>query len=159
MESEATSYTGVRGLMMLTQDTADLIGVTDRTDPRQSVLGGTKYLVQLRKQIDDEVAVRTTTTTPWRPTTSDWPCAGCAGDRQARRPGPYLVEQPARRAALALQTRVIHDVEVRKARGQEPVRYVDSIRNYYSLLSRLESRPDSNAAALKGHSSVSRSSR
>jgi membrane-bound lytic murein transglycosylase F len=41
--------------MMLTQDTADTIGVTDRTDPRQSVLGGTRYLVQIRKQIDDEV--------------------------------------------------------------------------------------------------------
>ena len=54
-DPEAVSYTGVRGLMMLTQDTADLIGVTDRTDPRQSVLGGTKYLVQMRKQIDDEV--------------------------------------------------------------------------------------------------------
>ena len=27
-----------------------------------------------------------------------------------------------------------------KARGQEPVRYVDSIRNYYSLLSQLETR-------------------
>jgi membrane-bound lytic murein transglycosylase MltF len=25
-----------------------------------------------------------------------------------------------------------------KARGQEPVRYVDSIRNYYALLSQLE---------------------
>jgi membrane-bound lytic murein transglycosylase MltF len=25
-----------------------------------------------------------------------------------------------------------------KARGQEPVRYVDSIRNYYSLLSQLD---------------------
>jgi hypothetical protein len=30
---EATSYTGVRGLMMLTEDTAALIGVTARLDP------------------------------------------------------------------------------------------------------------------------------
>jgi membrane-bound lytic murein transglycosylase MltF len=29
-----------------------------------------------------------------------------------------------------------------KARGREPVRYVDSIRNYYSLLSQFETAPE-----------------
>ncbi|HET9370581.1 MAG TPA: transglycosylase SLT domain-containing protein, partial [Vicinamibacterales bacterium] len=55
-DPEAASQTGVRGLMMLTQDTADELGVTDRLDPRQSILGGTRYLMQLRNRIDDEVS-------------------------------------------------------------------------------------------------------
>ena len=38
------SPSGVRGLMQLTQDTADHLGVEDRTDPLQSIWGGAKYL-------------------------------------------------------------------------------------------------------------------
>ena len=43
-DNEAVSYTGVRGLMQLTQSTADHLGVEDRTDPLQSIRGGAKYL-------------------------------------------------------------------------------------------------------------------
>ena len=52
---EATSFTGVRGLMMLTQETANAVGVTDRLNPRQSVLGGTRYLTQLRERINEDI--------------------------------------------------------------------------------------------------------
>lgn len=47
----ATSPTGVRGLMMMTTDTADKMGVEDRLDPKQSVLGGAKYLAMLIEQM------------------------------------------------------------------------------------------------------------
>lgn len=47
----ATSYTNVRGMMMLTEDTADRLRVTDRLDARQSILAGTRYLVELREQM------------------------------------------------------------------------------------------------------------
>lgn len=40
---EAVSFTGVRGIMMLTHATAAAMGVTDRTDPWQSIWGGAKY--------------------------------------------------------------------------------------------------------------------
>lgn len=43
-DNDAVSYTGVRGLMQLTQDTADHLGLEDRTDPVQSIWGGAKYL-------------------------------------------------------------------------------------------------------------------
>lgn len=43
-DPEARSFTGVRGLMQLTSDTADHLGVEDRTDPLQSIWGGSKYL-------------------------------------------------------------------------------------------------------------------
>ncbi len=52
----ATSYTNVRGMMMLTEDTADRLRVTDRLDARQSVLAGTRYLVELKEQLPPAVA-------------------------------------------------------------------------------------------------------
>ena len=52
----ATSWTNVRGMMMLTEDTADRLRVTDRLDARQSILAGARYLAELREQIPSEVA-------------------------------------------------------------------------------------------------------
>jgi len=43
-----TSPTNVRGLMMLTEKTADLLGVTDRLDAKQSIMGGARYLQLLK---------------------------------------------------------------------------------------------------------------
>lgn len=43
-QHEAVSFTGVKGLMMLTKLTAQHLGVEDRTDPQQSLWGGAKYL-------------------------------------------------------------------------------------------------------------------
>ena len=47
----ATSPTNVRGIMMLTEDTADRLGVTDRLDPRQSILAGGRYVVMMKDTI------------------------------------------------------------------------------------------------------------
>ena len=54
-DPEATSYTGVRGMMMLTVDTANRLGVEDRLDPRQSILGGARYLSMLQANLPGEV--------------------------------------------------------------------------------------------------------
>ena len=40
----ARSYTGVRGLMQVTLDTAKEVGIQSRLDPEQSILGGVRYL-------------------------------------------------------------------------------------------------------------------
>ena len=40
----AESYTGVRGLMQVTLDTAKEVGIESRLNPAQSILGGVKYL-------------------------------------------------------------------------------------------------------------------
>jgi len=50
-----TSPTNVRGLMMLTESTADLMGVTDRLDPKQSIPAGAKYILKLKETIPDKV--------------------------------------------------------------------------------------------------------
>lgn len=48
---QATSPTGVRGLMMLTRNTADSLSVADRTDPEQSIRGGSEYLERMMEKV------------------------------------------------------------------------------------------------------------
>ena len=50
-QPDATSKTGVRGLMMLTQQTAKAMGVADRLDPRQSIQGGARYFVRIHDDL------------------------------------------------------------------------------------------------------------
>ena len=47
----ATSPTGVRGMMMLTQPTARELGIENRLDPLQSLRGGARYLKDLRRRL------------------------------------------------------------------------------------------------------------
>ena len=41
--------------MMLTANTAKLVGVTDRADPRQSILGGARYLARVLDKFPDRI--------------------------------------------------------------------------------------------------------
>lgn len=51
----AKSPTGVRGLMMLTLDTAEFVGIKNRLDPEQSIHGGAKYLSQQINRLPDSI--------------------------------------------------------------------------------------------------------
>ena len=55
-DDKAVSYTGVRGLMMLTNDTAKELGISNRTDPKQSIYGGAKYLKKLLNRLPSNLA-------------------------------------------------------------------------------------------------------
>lgn len=46
-DPKATSPTGVRGMMMLTDETADQLSIMDRLDAAQSIDGGTRYIQSL----------------------------------------------------------------------------------------------------------------
>lgn len=52
---EAVSPTGVRGIMMLTQRTAKAMGVENRLDAKQSIMGGAKFLSIIKQSINKEV--------------------------------------------------------------------------------------------------------
>lgn len=52
---QATSPTGVRGLMMLTRNTADSLSVNDRLDPEQSIRGGSEYLLRMMEKVPSSV--------------------------------------------------------------------------------------------------------
>jgi membrane-bound lytic murein transglycosylase F len=51
----AASSTGVRGIMMLTEQTAVQLGVTDRLDPEQSIDGGSRYIARLRARLPSDI--------------------------------------------------------------------------------------------------------
>lgn len=53
LDANAVSPTGVRGLMMLTNNTAKAMGVSDRVDPYQSIGGGARYLEQVKREFAD----------------------------------------------------------------------------------------------------------
>lgn len=53
LKPDSVSPTGVRGIMMLTNDTAKAMGVEDREDPMQSIRGGAKYFNKMMKFFDD----------------------------------------------------------------------------------------------------------
>ncbi|WP_296402350.1 transglycosylase SLT domain-containing protein [Psychrobacter sp.] len=53
LNANATSPTGVRGLMMLTNNTAKAMGVSDRVDPYQSIGGGARYLEQMKETFSE----------------------------------------------------------------------------------------------------------
>ncbi len=51
----AKSFTGVRGMMMLTRKTAKILGVKNRLNPKQSIMGGTRHIRQMIKLVPKEV--------------------------------------------------------------------------------------------------------
>ncbi|QTF07499.1 membrane-bound lytic murein transglycosylase MltF [Brenneria izadpanahii] len=51
----ATSPTGVRGLMMLTRNTAESLEVSDRLDPEQSIRGGAQYMSHMMQKMPDTI--------------------------------------------------------------------------------------------------------
>ncbi|AKO45232.1 membrane-bound lytic murein transglycosylase MltF [[Haemophilus] ducreyi] len=55
-DPNATSPTGVRGIMMLTRATAERMKITDRTNAEQSIRAGSEYLHLLINQLPDTIA-------------------------------------------------------------------------------------------------------
>ena len=52
----ATSETGVRGLMQITEDTAKHLGVADRLNPTAAVLGAARYVRDLKAKLPPRIA-------------------------------------------------------------------------------------------------------
>ena len=55
-DPRAASGGGAVGVMMLTADTAQAMGIKDRTDPQQSISAGARYLAQVREMIPERIA-------------------------------------------------------------------------------------------------------
>ncbi len=140
----ATSPTGVRGLMMLTEETADRLKVKNRLDARESILGGARYLALLRD------------TVPARITEPDRTWMALAAYNQG-----YAHLEDAR--ILAARLKLNPDVwpDVRKmypkltepahyetlkhgyCRGEEAVQFVENVRGYSDMLMKIEKPLDS----------------
>lgn len=134
-DPKARSPTGVRGIMMLTQRTASQLGVDNRLDPRQSIMGGARYFANLHGRLPDEVPEPDRT---WIAMAAYNVGMGHIFD--ARKLGRQLGKDPNLwvefREVLPLlaQPQYYRDLRYGYARGNEPVRYVARIRNYYDML-------------------------
>lgn len=132
---KAVSPTGVRGIMMLTQATAREMGVEDRTDPVQSVMGGAHYLKKVLGKIPDRIQGEDRL---WFALASYNVGFGHLEDARVltQRGGKNPDSWDDVKEFLPLLTQAKYYKTVRNgyARGYEPVLYVSNIRNYYDLL-------------------------
>ena len=131
----ATSETGVRGLMQLTEDTARRLGVTDRVDPRQSVGAAARYYATLKRGLPPRVQEPDRS---WLALAAYNIGPGHLEDArvlaQRLRLNPDLWSDV--RKALPLLALPEYYVEARNgyARGGMPVVFVDRVRAYYDIL-------------------------
>ena len=133
--SQAISPTGVRGIMMLTQDTADYLGLDDRVDPQSSIFGGAQYFARQTERIAETVDEPDRT---WMALAAY--NVGFNHVKDAR----WIVEQLggnpnawvdlSKALPLLAQRKWYTRVPYGYARGWEPVLYVNNIRAYYELL-------------------------
>lgn len=135
----ATSPTGVRGLMMLTEDTADRLGVSNRLDPRQSIMAGARYISDLRDQLPDEVAEPDRT---WLALAAYNLGMGHMNGGRAIATGlnrdPNSWYEMKRVLPLLARPQFYSRLKSGKARGGEAVIMVENIRTYYGILSHFE---------------------
>lgn len=54
-DPSAESPTGVRGIMMLTRNTAESLGVMDRLNPAAAIDGGARYLADRHRRLPDTI--------------------------------------------------------------------------------------------------------
>ncbi|WP_305906802.1 membrane-bound lytic murein transglycosylase MltF [Methylomarinum sp. Ch1-1] len=131
----AKSPTGVRGLMMLTRNTARAMGIKKRTDPLQSIKGGAKYLNRMLNRIPAAVAAEDRL---WFALAAY--NIGHAHLMDARKLAKKLGKNPNQwhdlKTVLPLltQKRYYKTLKHGYARGFEPVRYIDRIRYYRDVL-------------------------
>ena len=121
--------------MMLTQATAEQVGVKDRTNPKESIFGGALYLKQRLKKIPERIPEPDRT---WFALASYNVGFGHLEDARiitqklGKNPDKWLdVKQ-----SLPLLTKKKWHSKTKYgyARGNEPVIYVDNIRSYLDLL-------------------------
>ncbi|MDO8862112.1 membrane-bound lytic murein transglycosylase MltF [Haliea sp. E1-2-M8] len=134
-EPEATSPTGVRGMMMLTNPTAQEMGVEDRLDPVQSLRGGARYFKDMRRRLPRDI---------YEPDRTWMALAayniGLAHLEDARvlteRMGgdPHLWSDVMTHLPLLQKREHYRTTRYGYARGGEAMHFVQNIRHYYSIL-------------------------
>lgn len=131
----AVSPTGVKGLMMLTLETADDWGVDSRLDPIQSIAGGARYFSSLTKRIPARI---TSPDRIWMALAAYNIGLGHLEDARVltQRQGgdPDLWVDVKVRLPLLQQKRFYRTTRYGYARGKEALQYVENIRRYYDTL-------------------------
>lgn len=135
----ATSPTNVRGMMMLTEDTADRLNVTNRLDARQSIRAGARYLNDIIATLPAEIPQPDRT----------WMGIAAYNLGQGHMNGALAIAKSLARdttswyemkQVLPLMARPEYYRRLKsgRARGGEAVIMVENIRKFYDILSRFE---------------------
>ncbi|TJY65184.1 membrane-bound lytic murein transglycosylase MltF [Sinimarinibacterium sp. CAU 1509] len=134
-DPSATSPTGVRGIMQLTNATASLMKIDNRDDPAQSISGGARYFRMLLDQLPPEVREPDRT---WLALAAYNIGYGHLLDartlvrQQGGDPDRWLDIRE--RLPLLTQSRWHSKTKYGYARGHEAVTYVGNVRTYYDML-------------------------
>jgi len=135
----ATSYTNVRGMMMLTGDTADRMDVNNRLDARESILAGAKYLLLLKEQMPDRIPEPDRTwlaLAAYNQGYSHLEDARILTKRAGLNPDSW--SDVKKWMPLLSNPKYYKTLKHGYARGGEAVILVESIRSYFDMLKRLE---------------------
>ena len=134
-DPHAVSPTGVRGIMMLTRNTAASLGIHNRLDPNQSIEGGARYFRMLEKQLPRHIRKPDRI---WIALAAYNVGMGHIKDAQdlARRMGKNPNDWNDLKTVLPLlsEKKYYKTLRYGYARGWEPVQYVTRIRAYHAFL-------------------------
>ena len=133
--SGAVSPTGVRGIMMLTKDTADYLGIDDRVDPKNSIFGGAQYYARQTERVADSVDEPDRTwmaLAAYNVGFNHIKDARQITEMQGGDPDTWVDISDA--LPLLSQRKWYTQLPYGYARGWEPVLYVNNIRSYYNIL-------------------------
>ncbi len=152
----AVSPTGVRGIMMLTQDTADYLGIDDREDPAASIAGGAQYYARQTERVADTVGEPDRTwmaLAAYNVGFNHVKDARLIVEWQGGDPDTWIDISAA--LPLLAQRKWYSQLPYGYARGWEPVLYVNNIRAYYNILIWLtEQEEEANAEEPPGTAAV-----
>ena len=133
--ANAVSPTGVRGIMMLTEATAEYLGLEDRTDPESSIFGGARYYARQTERVADTVSEPDRTwmaLAAYNVGFNHVKDARMIVEWQGGDPDTWIDISAA--LPLLAQRKWYTQVPYGYARGWEPVLYVNNIRAYYNIL-------------------------
>jgi len=134
-DADAVSPTGVRGIMMLTRNTARHVGIDNRLDPEKSILGGANYFRLVKDKVPERIGEPDRT---WFALAAYNVGFGHLEDAriltQIQGGNPDRWIDVRERLPLLSQKKWYKQTKYGYARGHEPVIYVENIRSYYDIL-------------------------
>lgn len=146
----ARSPTGVRGLMMLTQTTARQMKVKNRLDAAQSIRGGSKYIASVLKRIPERIPEPDRT---WFALAAYNVGFGHVEDAriitESRGGDPDRWIDLKQNLPLLARKKWYKKTKYGYARGWEPVKYVENIRQYFEYLIGFETKALREAGDIK----------
>jgi len=138
-DPDATSETGVRGLMQLTEDTARELGVADRLDPKASAIAAARYLADLKRKLPARIGEPDRT---WFALAAFNIGIGHLEDArvlaQRQKLNPDLWSDVRKVLPLLADPDYYVSAKNGYARGGMPVAFVGRVRGYYDILLRTE---------------------